>query len=70
MAFGVDQPTINRVETILRAPQSVTIKVMENDPVFEAKPAEEGVVVEPKKSKYSQENVPIATDYTVSPNSQ
>ncbi len=69
MAFGVDQPTINRVETILRAPQSVTISPMQ-DPVFEAKPAEEGVVVEPKKSKYEQENVPIATDYTVSPNSQ
>ena len=70
MAFGVDQPTINRVETILRAPQSVTIKVMENEPVFEAKPAAEGVQVEPKQSKYSKENVPVATDYTASPNQQ
>ncbi len=70
MAFGVDQPTINRVDAILRAPQSVTIKSMEQNPVFEAAPAEEGVVVEPKKSKYEQENVPVGGTYTTSPNSQ
>ncbi len=75
LAFGVDQPTVNSVETILRAQQSVTIRVMEKDPVFEAKPKVEGVVVEPaqpeqKKKGYAGTLTPVGGTFTTSPNQQ
>ncbi len=65
LAFGVDQPTVNHVQELLTMPssKSAIIRVMDT-------PKEEEVVAPeaPKKSKYSQENVPVATDYTISPN--
>ena len=63
-AFGVDQSTINKVEAILTAPQSVTMRAMPEEPKEEEVVAPEA----PKKSKYAQENVPISKESTNSHN--